>query len=363
ASLLIAISEPPAQPGNSTYFYNVIARMKRGITTDRAQADLTLINRRLESAYPKKFSGSFAGLTTRVTGLHERLVGNVKPALLVLWGAVALVLLIVCVNICNLLLARAVAREKEIAVRIALGAGRSRVFRQLLTEGMLRAVAGGLGGLTLANGGARLVRAIAPAGVPHIESAHISGAVLAFNTAIAAFTGLLFGLAPVRRASSIDPDAALKQTARTTTGGRKHRRIESLLIVSETAFALILLAGAGLLIRTFAGLTAIAPGFHPDNVLTARLSFPYWKYRTPDRQRALLDALLTKSEGGPGVSAVSAVSALPYGGFVMSSAMQIAGRPAAQTSDNEQDQVVVNYAAGDYYKTMGIPILEGRAID
>ncbi len=359
-SLLVAMTEPAAQPNGAIYFYSAIARMKPGVTTGRAQADLALINKRLETAYPQLFGRSRGGAQTRVIGLHDRLVGNVRPALLVLSGAVALVLLIVCVNICNLLLGRAVARQKEIAVRIALGAGRGRVLRQLLTEGMLLASAGGVAGLLLAFEGVKLLRAIAPVGVPHIAGAHISGAVLGFSIAIAAASGILFGLAPVRGASGTDPEAALKQSTRSATGGRKHRRMENLLIVSETALALILLAGAGLLMRTFAGLTAIAPGFHPDNVVTAQLSLPYWKYPTAERRRAFLDGALEKVRSAPGVDAAGAVTCLPYRSFVMTSAAQIEGRPAP---DAGSEPVAVNYASGDYFKAMGIPILEGRAID
>lgn len=365
-SLLVAMTEPAPQPNGATYFYSAIARMKPGVTKDRAQADLALINKRLESAYPQLFRRSRGGAQTRVIGLHDRLVGNVRPALLVLSGAVALVLLIVCVNICNLLLGRAVARQKEIAVRIALGAGRGRVLRQLLTEGMLLASAGGAVGLFLAFEGVKLLRAIAPVGVPHIADAHISGAVLGFSIAIAAASGILFGLAPVRGASSIDPEGALKQATRSATSGRKHRRLENLLIVSETALALILLAGAGLLMRTFAGLTAIAPGFHPDNVVTVQLSLPYWKYSAAERRRAFLNAALEDVRSGPGVDAVGVVACLPYGGFVMTSSAQIEGRPAVNPAgggDAGSEQVAVNYASGDYFKAMGIPILQGRAID
>jgi predicted permease len=361
-SLLIAFSEPPAQPKNAVYFYDVICRLKPGVTAERADADLALIDQRLEAAYPQRLGRPGDRVQTHVISLHERLVGNVRPALLVLGGAVALVLLIVCVNICNLLLARAIARQKEIAVRLALGASRGRVLRQLLTEGLVLAAAGGVAGLAVAFGGIRLLRAIAPAGVPHIADAHISGIVLAFNAAVAISTGILFGLAPMRGASGIDPDAALKETVRSTSGTRRHRRLENLLIVWETAFALILLAGAGLLLRTFAGLTAIAPGFQPDNVVTARISLPYWKYRTDDRRRAVLDRLAEKLHSGPGVVSSGTVTCLPYGGFVMSGNLEIEGTPPPRPN-SQAESVAVNYASGDYFSTMRIPILEGRAID
>ena len=365
ASLLLALTEPALQPNGPIYFYNVIGRLKPGISLERAERDLTVINQRLASAYSEKFRRTRVTQQARVVDLHDRLVGNVRPALLILSGAVGLVLLIVCVNVCNLLLARALSRQKEIAVRIALGAGRGRILRQLLTEGMLLASLSGAAGLAVAFGGEKLLRAIAPPGVPHIEQAHIGGAVLAFNLAVAIVCGMLFGLAPMRGASAIDPEVALKQTARAATGTRLHRRVESLLVVAETAFALILLAGAGLLIRTFASLTAIAPGFHPDNVVTARISLPFWKYRNPDRQREFLNALLERARSAPGADAVAAVAVLPYGGFMMTSAPQIEGRPTPDRHADEllDNNVAVNYTAGDYFKAMGIPILEGRALD
>jgi putative ABC transport system permease protein len=358
--LLVAFPEPAAQSGGVTYFYSVLARLKPGIAPSRAEADLALINRRLESAYPKKFTGSRAGAQTRVMTLHEQLVGNVRPALLALSGAVALVLLIVCVNVSNLLLARAISRRREIAVRLALGAGRARVLRQLLTEGMLLAGLGAVGGLGIAFAGVRLLRAIAPANVPHVQEAHVGVTVLLFNLAIAVVCGLLFGLAPLRAAAALNPEAALKQT-RSAAGGRGQRRLESLLIVAETAFALILLAGAGLLLRTFASLTSIAPGFRPDNVVVAKVSLPYWKYSTGARQSAFRDALLERARLAPEVEAAGAVAALPYAGLMMSSGVHIEGRPRP-TTDGEADHAAVNFVAGDYFRALGIPIREGRPI-
>ncbi len=363
-SLLLAVTEPKAQAGGPIYFYNVVARLKRGMTPQRAASDLALLNQRLESTYPAKFSRARAATQTRVFSLQDRLVGNVRPALLVLAGAVTLVLLIVCGNISNLLLARAIARQKEIAVRLALGAGRGRVFRQLLTEGMLLASLGGLAGLAVAFEGVRLLRAIAPAGVPYIEHARIGPSVLAFNLAIVVLCGILFGLAPLRGASAVDPEVALKRTTRSGTATRRRHRAENLLIVFETAFALILLTGAGLLIRTFTGLTAIAPGFRPENVITARLSLPRWKYQSPERQKAFMDALLEKARSAPGVEAAGAAASIPYAGFVMTDSLQVEGAPAPDTqATGQDDSVAVNYAAGDYFKTMGIPILQGRALD
>jgi predicted permease len=361
-SLLIAFSEPAAQPKGAVYFYNVIARLKPHVTIERAEADLALIDQRLEAAYLQRLGRAGDRVQTRVISLHEKLVGNVRPALLVLGGAVALVLLIVCVNICNLLLARAIARQKEIAVRLALGASRGRLLRQLLTEGIVLAFAGGAAGLSVAIGGIALLRAIAPKGVPHLAGAHISGIVLAFNAVVAIATGILFGVAPMRGASGIDPDAVLKATVRSASGTRRHRRLENLLIIWETAFALILLAGAGLLIRTFAGLTAIAPGFSPENVVTARISLPYWKYRTDDRRRALFDRLAEKIQAGPGVVSSGVVACLPYGGFVLAGNVEIEGTPPPRP-DSQAETVAVNYASGDYFNTMRIPLLEGRAID
>jgi len=223
--VLVALSEPASNPAGPVYFYSVLARLKGGVTLRRAVSDLQVINQRLESAFPKR--ARFIN-ETRITTLQEQLVGNVKPPLVALAGAVGFVLLIVCVNVSNLLLARAIARQKEITIRIALGAGRARVFRQLLTEGVLLSTLGGAVGLALAFGGVKLLRAIAPAGAPHIEQVSVGAVVLAFNLAIALSTGILFGVAPLRLVAPwiLKPRSnrpAGRQLARANTGGWRTR--------------------------------------------------------------------------------------------------------------------------------------------
>jgi predicted permease len=359
-SVLVALPEPASEPTGVIWFYSVIARMKPGVSKERVQADVSVVNRHLIQAYPDRFKGARANLQTQAIGLYDYLVGNVKPALLILSGAVALVLLIACVNIGNLLLARAISRRKEIAVRIALGAALGRVFRQLITESMLLASLGGIAGLALAFGGVKFLIAIAPANVPHIATAHISLPVLVFNFAIAAGSGLIFGIAPLRRATAPDPGDALKQIGRATTGGRNHQLLENLLIISEVAFAMILIVGAGLLIRTFAGLTAIPTGFRPEGVVTAQVSLPHWKYPTVAKNRAFFDNLLATVRNSPGVESAAVVGGLPYGGFAMSGALEVEGRPADHSGSND---AAVDFASDGYFESIGIPILDGRAFN
>ena len=359
--LLIAMPEPAPQPNGARYFYSVIARLKPGIAVQRARADLRLINRRLGPS-ELRMLGHFKLSDTLVTGLHDQIVGDVRPALLALAGAVAMVLLIACVNVSNLQLARAITRQREMALRIALGAGRGRILRQLLTEGILLALAGGAAGLALAFGGVRLLAAIAPAGVPHLQDAGIGAIVFAFNSGIALGAGILFGLAPFRFASATDPDIALREAGRTASGSRTHRRLENLLVVSETALALILLSGAGLLLRTFAAYNAIEPGFRPDDVYVARLVLRSWQF-PGERQHAVLEALLQGVRSGPTVEGASLVGSEPYGGLSMTAPLEIEGRPRRDRTDLDADSVVVNSAAGDYFRVMGIPVLQGRAID
>ncbi len=358
--LLVGMPEPAAPPDGAVYFYPVIARLKPGVAVQRAQADLRLINRRLGPS-ERRMLGRFKLSDTFVTGLHDQIVGDVRPALLLLAGAVGMVLLIACVNVSNLQLARAITRQREMALRIALGAGRGRILRQLLTEGILLALAGSTAGLGLAFGGVRLLAAIAPPGVPHLQDAGIGAIVFAFNVGVAVCAGILFGLAPLRFASATDPDIALKEAGRTASGSRPHRRLENLLVVSETALALILLSGAGLLLRTFAAYNAIEPGFRADDVYVAPLVLPHWRF-PGERQQAVLGALLQSVRSGPTVEGASLVSSVPYT-LSMTAPLEIEGRPRRDRTASDADHVAVNSAAGDYFRVMGIPVLQGRAID
>lgn len=359
-ALLLAMSEPPPQPTGAVYYLKVIARLKPGVNPDRANRDLSLIDAKLKLAFPKQFSRGPRGAPRQLQSLREGLTGDARPALLVLWVAAGLVLLIVCANILNLLLARGLSRQRELAVRMALGADRARVARQLLTEGMLLSVAGGATGLAVAGFAVPGLLAMAPADVPQLADARVNSTVLFYTTGITMLVGLAFGLWPIRGLSGVQGRLALKQASRSLTASREQRGLESVLVVCEAALAFILLTGAGLMIQTLTTMTAIPPGFDPSNVVTGRLSLPYWKYAESGRSPVEKVAeIMTKLRDGPGVESVGAVAALPYGGFVMSSGLEIAGQPPLP----EGEEVPVNFAAGEYFQTMRIPLLAGRTWD
>src|SRR5262249_11277191 len=317
----------------------------------------------------------------RLEPLHARLVKNVRMNLLVLWGAVGFVLLIACANFANLLLARAAARGKELAVRAALGAGRWRLVRQLLTESALLALAGGASGLLLAAWGADALLAISPDQIPRLGEVGINGWVIGFTLSLSLLTGVVFGLIPALQHSRIDLTGSLKDGASvSTTGFRllRHHRARSLLVVSEIALALALLVGAGLLIKSFLRLLDVEKGFAPENVLTLTLELPETKYRDPHQTNDFWRRLFERIEKLPGVQNVAMTSSLPLTKMGAITSIKIAGRPPEKQPVVDDSQAgglppppgggfgvsaVYSAISHDYFRAMGIPLRRGRQFD
>ncbi|PYV39773.1 MAG: hypothetical protein DMG06_22235 [Acidobacteria bacterium] len=354
----LALPDNAGLAGRTVTLLNVIARLKPAVTLQRAESDLTTLNHRLQATYPVPFAQMMAGAQARVVPLHDKLVGNVRPSLLVLLGAVGFVLLIACANIANLQLARAVTRQKEIAIRSALGADRLRLARQFLTESVLLAALGGAAGILLAPWGVGLLRAFGPEDIPRLASVRIDSVVLLFTGIIVLSTGILFGLVAVLAASKISPNSSLKEGGTRTTSSHERHRLRGILVVCELALALVLLTGSGLLIRSFLRLTRIDPGFNPRNVLTLRLSLPLNRYREANQQRGFFQELIERVQALPGVSSVGVTSVLPTMGILMSAGVEIEGRPVAPPGQGLSAAVETVSPA-----SMGIPLVAGRFFD
>jgi putative ABC transport system permease protein len=337
---------------------NVIARLKPGVGREQAQADMERIAAALSRQYPE--ANADRGL--RIVPLHEQVVGNARPALLVLLGAVVFVLLIASTNVANMLLARATARQKEIAIRTALGAGRWRLVRQLLTESLLLALAGGTLGLLLALWGVDLLTAFGPSDLPRVKEVAIDGRVLAFTFAVSLLVGLVFGLVPGLQSSRPELNETLKEGGRSATGGAGRRRVRSLLVVTEVTLSLVLLVGAGLLLKSFFRLRAVNPGFNPQNVLTIQLDLNGPNYQKGSQLISFHDQLLDRVKALPGVEAAATASAVPIApdaGF-----SRLAFAIEGQTPDPADSPVAFyNGVSPDYFRAMQIPVLRGRAFD
>jgi len=333
---------------HGAHYLSVIGRLKPGFNVEQANTEMSAIAGRLAEQY----SGSNAGWSVNVFPMQEYDVRDIKPALLILLGAVALVLLIACANVANLLLARATARQKEIAIRTALGASRGRVVRQLLTESVLLALAGGAVGLLLALWGTELLLALAPEDLPRVKDVTLDGRVIAFTLSVTLLTGIIFGLAPAWQASRPKLNETLKEGGRGTTGG--HHRVRGSLVVTEVALALVLLVGAGLLIRSFYRLQQVNPGFNTRNAMAVTVSLPGKKYPEP---AAFYNQLIEKVSGLPGVVSVGATQSLPVQGDYLLG-FNIQGRPPDPPGSDKS----TNYYAvtPDYFKAMGIPLIRGR---
>jgi len=330
----------------------LFARLKPGVTLAGARAEMAAIAARLERQYP----GSNRDVT--VTPLSELVVGNVRPALLVLMAAVAFVLLIACANVAHMQLARAATRQKEIAVRGALGASRSRIVAQILTESLVLGIAGGAAGLLLAAGGIRAVRAWGPAHLPRLEAIGLDPAVVAFALVLSLLTGIAFGLAPAILTSRRDPARALTVAERGSTEGARKNRLRNVLIGSEFALALILLVGAGLMIRSFLALGRIDPGFDARGILTMTVSVAGSQESGPSRRAAFYQAMVSSVERLPGVVSASAINHLPLAGDLWGWSFTIAGRPKPPPGENPT--AAYRVVLPGYFRTMGIPLLRGR---
>ena len=346
--------EPAAERRDNRYL-DVIARLKPGVSLAAAQAQMDTINQRLAETYVETNSG----LSAKLTGLRERLVGELRSSLLVLLGAVAFVLLIACANVANLLLARATVRQKEIAVRTALGASRFRIIRQLLTESVLLSILGGTVGLLLSVWLTKLLIAISPPNSPRFDEIRPDASVFAFTLGLTVVTGLLFGLAPALQASRLDLNERLKEGGRSGASGAGHNRIRSVMMVSEIALSFMLLVGAGLLIRSFMRLRDVSPGFNPANVLSVRVSLSGARYPAGEPRVQMLLQTIERVKSVPGVQSAGSVLSLPLGGdtFNVDRSYIREGRPA---TPEESANAIYLVATPDYFRTLQVPLKAGR---
>jgi len=337
-------------------YVNVVGRLKPGVTVEQAQADINAINQRLAQTYVE----TNAGWSTRVTNLRERTVTELRTALLVLLGAVAMVLLIACANVANLLLARVTARQKEIAVRTALGASRWRIVRQLLTESLLLSIIGGAVGMGVSVWLTRLLIAVSPANSPRFDEIGIDSRVFLFTLGITLLTGFVFGVAPALQASKLDLNQNLKESGRRGSGGEKHNRLGSLLIVSEIALSFMLLVGAGLLVKSFMRLSEVNPGFNPNNVLTMRMGLTPGKYAQGEPRAQVFKQAVEKIKAVPGVESAGGVLSMPLGGdtFNVGRSWIREGRPF---TPEESANATYNVITPDYFHALQAPLVAGRA--
>lgn len=347
-----------ANRGNEDF--NIFGKLKPGITFAQAQAEMDVIAERMKQQYPDNYPPD-GGLTISVVPLLEQVVGDIGPALPVLFGAVGFVLLIACANVANLLLSRATVRQKEIAIRAAVGASRIRLIRQLLTESLLLSLIGGLLGIAIAILSIKSLRLFGPDNIPRLNEVSVDGSVMAFTFAVALLTGIIFGLAPALKSSRVDLNEALKDGGRSSGGAsnRSHQRMRKLLVISEVALSLVLLIGAGLLIRSYQRILNSHPGFNPRNLLSMRLSLPASRYSTPDSIAAFYRQVSDKINAVPGVESVCATYSLPM------SSVAFAWEPITiegYVPRTAQDTIISNVriVSPDYFRTMSVPLVEGR---
>jgi predicted permease len=350
--IYIPLALTPEEINNQGKALPVIARLKSQVGIEQAQAEMTGVAARIKRQYPDTNRDE----SIRLAPYHQQMVGRVRLALLVLLGAVGFVLLIACANVANLLLARAAGRRKEMAVRVALGAGRRRVIRQLLTESVLLAVLSGSLAMLVAFWGVSLLQTIIPENLPRADEIGIDGRVFGFTLLISLGAGILFGLIPALQASKVNLSDALKDGGR-SSGGSGHNRLRNLLVVSEVALALALLIGAGLMSRSFIRLMSVDPGLDPRNVLTADIRLSRSKYSRP-QQAVFFQQLLERLRAVPGIQAAGVVYPMPLSGMEENVAFDIEGQPPPAPGD--QRTAGPRGVGPGYFKAQGIQILKGR---
>ena len=350
----IGIRTDSVTQGRRNEFLDVIGRLRPGVTVEQADREVLAIMEQLASEYPQT-NRSFR---SKVASLQEDVVGRVRPALLVFMGAVGLVLLIACANVANLLLARAVGREREVAIRSAMGASRTRIFRQLLVESVTLALLGGLAGVGLAYVGTRLLRASDVGDIPRLAEVTVDARVLAFAVVVSVATGLLFGLAPALRLSREELQPSLRGSARGSSGTRGERRLRGALVLAEVALAVVLLVGAGLLMRSFEALRRTDPGFSSERVLVARVSLPTSAYDSAYKRRAFWSQLDERLRALPGVEAAGLTSSAPMGGSPYWS-VQVEG---VQPDPNQMNDAQAFAVTPGFFDAIRVRLVRGRVI-
>jgi putative ABC transport system permease protein len=338
------------------HFITVLGRLKPGVSLSQAQSDIAAISRRAEQDYPQ----TNAGLGSNVVALHTQLVGDVRSMLFILLGAVGFVLLIACTNVANLMLARATQRDREIAIRAAVGATRLRLIRQLLTESVLLSVAGGLAGLIISLWAVAVFVKLSPGDIPRLNEASVDFRLLGFTLLVSLLTGIGFGLLPAFQATRTNLNTSLKEGGARASEGRQRRGVRNLLVVTEIALAQVLLVGAALLAISYLRVTQIDPGFNPERVLTAKIAPSNKKYPDPKSRSAFYTNVLEHLQSLPGVESAGMVMSLPLTGSSMNRGFRVEGRPVPRADEN----VTMDYqiVSPGYFSTLQIPVKRGRGL-
>ncbi|HEU4890303.1 MAG TPA: ABC transporter permease [Vicinamibacterales bacterium] len=355
AQLWLPLNLTPQELGSpGARFLTTTGRLRRGVTATQAQAELAEIARRTEKVRPQ----SNTNVTARVRGLHEAVVSQVRDGAFILLAAVSFVLLIACANVANLLLARATRRQAEMSVRAALGAARSRIARQLLTESAAIGLSGAVAGLVLAYAMTEVLKNVLPADIPRLQQTRVDVVVLGFTLAVSLVASLLFGVAPALRASRPELQQALRDESR-SSGGLRRRRLSRMIVATEIALALVLLVAAGLLLRSFVRLQRVDLGFDPAHLLTVRMSLPEARYGQAAQVAAFYQELATNLGQQPGVKAAAVASTVPLTGSGISISMTIEGRPGPARVEDTPN-VFLRFVSADYFRTLAVRIQRGR---